>query len=272
MIDLWLERCRVLVARELKQRDWTLAPSDDAFLRQLVEELQKGQSDADALKDATIVGGIVRCYTRLLYEACGEDGTPRQRRAFDELWNYLFPHAIYQVHDAALAEDALQETLVKIYQKRVTCTDVGSFLGWCDQILRNVIRGRFRNEYQARVNERGGVGYQRKEISLVELRGAETEEGSRAAEEFVADLMQDTFQDALRGPMHDALLATLRDCLENERQVTVIVGLFLHDANFVTLAEQMKTSPLNVQVMKSRALQKLRDCAEMQQLFEDWTV
>ena len=58
--------------------------------------------------------------------------------------------------------------------------------------------------------------------------------------------------------------------LRNERQVAIIVELFLNDSSFVPLAEQLETTPLNIQVMKSRSLQKLRDCPEMQELFEDW--
>lgn len=270
MIDLWLERCRAVVARELKNRNWTLVSADDAFLMRVVEEIQPGHGELAAVTDATIVWGTVRSYTQVLYDACGHDGTASQRRAFDELWNYLYPHAVYQVHDAAAAEDALQETLLKILQKSTSCTDRASFLGWCDQVLRNVMIGRFRTDYNARVTERGGVAYEPKAISLLELRGEDAEGGPNRAEDFVVDLNQDILADALRGPMRDALLAALRDCLQNERQVAVIVELFLNDSSFVPLAQQLETTPLNIQVMKSRSLQKLRDCPEMQQLFEDW--
>lgn len=269
MFTLWQERCRQVVALELGNRGWALVRAEDDFLAEVVGELGARYSHTAAVTDPDIARATVRCYTRVLFDACGRDGTAEQRRAFDELWDYMYSHAVYRLHEQTAAQDALQETLGKVFEKRATCKDAGCFLGWCDQILRNVIAGRFRSEYQ-RVLTARGVEFERREISQAEWDGGNVTGQEDQTGDSVPDTMQDTLKDALGGPMRDALLTALRDCLENERQVTVVLELFINDKNFLEVAELLRTSPLNAQVIKSRALQKLRDCPEMIQLYEDW--
>lgn len=268
-MDTWVEQTREIISRTLTARGWTLVSAGTDFVERVIAELLTRYNALDSIPSEAIARATVRCYTRVLYEACGADGTVSQQRAFQELWDYLYPHAVYRLHDSNAAQDATQQTLVKIFKKRATCLDAGSFLRWCDQILVNAIRERFREQYERRLTERG-IEYVEKEIGLDELTEDEMSGEPKQAEEFVRDPKQDTPDSALHAPMRDALTTALRTCLDNERQVTLIVELFLNDKSFVQVAEQLQTTPLNVQVMKSRALKKLRNCSEMQNLFGDW--
>ncbi|MBI4674683.1 MAG: sigma-70 family RNA polymerase sigma factor [Chloroflexi bacterium] len=269
MIDSGLERCRAEVDAELSKRGWMLVAADAEFLQSVVQELRTRYNDFAAVPTDAIARATVRCYARVLYDTCGQNGSERQARAFEELWDYLFPIAVYRLHDGQAAQDATQQTLLKIFEKRATVRDPGNFLRWCDQILLNDIYERFRAQYERRLTERGD-DYVAKEIGLAELAEDEMSGESKQAEKILSDAAQDTFAAALQAPMQDALVAALRACLENERHVTLLVELFLNDKSIGEVAAQLQITPLNVQVIKSRVLQKLRACSEMQELFKDW--
>lgn len=261
-------KCSETVLNELQTRGWTLADSPDVFLAQVVAELQIRFSVPDDLPPNLIQRGTVRCYARVMFETCGLDGAARQKRAFQELWEYLYPRAVYRLHETGAAQDVTQQTLVKIYQKRITCRDPGSFLRWGEQILFHEISERFRQLYERRLTARG-IEYVAHELAIEDL-GADVSEDSSQADQVLVDPRQNTPEAAFTEPMRSALLAAVRACLQNERQVRVVVELFLSDKSFLEVAEQLQTTPLNVQVMRSRALKKLRDCAEMQRLVADW--
>jgi RNA polymerase sigma factor (sigma-70 family) len=266
-MDEWVLQCREGVTRELQKRDWTLVLPDE-LLPRVVEELCARFNDVAAIPSNAIQRATVRCYARVLFEACGQDATQAQQRAFEELWDYLYPRAAYRLHDASAAQDATQQTLVKIFQKRVTCRDAGNFLRWSEQILVREIIERFREQYERRLTERG-IEYVPHEIGFEDL-GENVNGDSKQTEETLEDPKQDTPAAAFTEPMREALVAALRACLQNERQVLVIVELFIQDKSFLEVAEQLQTTPLNVQVIRTRALKKLRECAEMQRLIEDW--
>lgn len=259
-----------LVLQELQTRNWTLVTPDDAFFERVRNEIHAAANDPAAAPVQEVRRATVRCCARLLYDACGEDGTSRQRRAFEELWAYPYPRALMRVHNSGAAQDVAQQALVKIFAKRTTCRDAGSFLRWCEQILLREISDRFRELYERRLSAHGEE-YIRREIGLEEM--SETENsGSASANQALSASAHDTAHAALQDPMRAALLDALRDCLGNERHVLVIVDLFMRDASFVEAADHLGTTPLNIQVIKARALKKLRDCPDMQRIVEDWTV
>jgi len=268
LLEEWKTRCAAEVTRELEKRDWRLVADAADFLARVIEELQTRYANADAVPAAQLARATVRCYTRVLYHACDASNAHVKRRAFEEVWNHLYPRALYRLHDAGAAQDATQQTLETILQKRAQCRDAATFLGWCDQILANQINETFNAQFLKRVTERGAE-YIAKEIELAELAGGEANAATRT-DEFLFDERQNTFVAAAHAPMRAALLATLRECLDNPRHITVLLELFFNDATFLQLAAQLQTSVMNVQVMKSRALQTLRDCLAMRQLYADW--
>lgn len=268
-MDEWVLQCKTIAAKEIETRGWTLV-SYEHLLPDVIAELRARFSDLASVPPAAIQRATVRCYTRVLFDACGKDGTAEQRRAFEELWDYLLPRALYRLHDVSAAQDVTQQALAKIFRKRTTCREPGSFLRWAEQVLIREILERFRAQYERRLTERG-IEYVAREMSLEDL-GAAVNEETEQTGEFLADPNQDTSEQAFTAPMRDALVAALRTCLQNERQVQTLIELFINDKSFSEAAELLQTTPLNVQVIRSRAIKRLRDCPEMQRLVEDWGV
>lgn len=257
-----------VIAQELEKRSWTLESAHHEFVEKVRQEVLSRHVEIEAATPEMVKRATVRCYARVLFDTCGEDGTLPQRQAFKELWAYLYPRALFRLHTASHAEDATQHALIKIFEKRTTCRDAGSFLRWCEQILVRLIIDEHRAQYDERMTERG-IDYAAREIAFHDTEDGVTED-SHPREDAVADPTQDTPHAAMSEPMHTAFMAALRDCLGNARQATVIDELFMNDKTFLEVAEQLQTTPLNVQVMRTRALKKLRDCPDMQQLVEDW--
>lgn len=63
--------------------------------------------------------------------------------------------------------------------------------------------------------------------------------------------------------------AAIRRCLRSKRQQAVIIGLFLDLKGFKEVADTLGTTPQNVSVLKSRALERLRKCEEFLEVLED---
>lgn len=268
MGENWQHEWREIVFKVLQKRGWLLLSTEELLAR-VAPELEAQFADGDSIPVAAVERAAVRCYTRALYDACGDDTGKAQARAYQELWAYLYAGALYRLHDEAAAQDACQQALVKIYAKRTTCRDASSFLRWCDQILINEIRDHFRAQYTNSLTERG-VEYVEREMSWTDWTGMDVEGEADRSEETVSDPAQNTQEAALQGPMRDALVDALRACLDNERQVLVLVELFINNETVLHVAQALQTTPLNVQVIKSRALKKLRECDEMQKLFAAW--
>jgi DNA-directed RNA polymerase specialized sigma24 family protein len=133
----------------------------------------------------------------------------------------------------------------------------------------NVIRGEFRKEMKQ--TRRGGKEkWGREVVPLAEA--AARSEVLEPDEPGDSDSARETqpFQIAVRGELHAQLIAAIRACLKSEDQQTVVMGCFLNDRGFKDLAEELHTTPGNIQVMKSRALARLRHCEVFIQLYEEW--
>ncbi len=263
MDERWGERCRQVAARVMGERGWNLVDPAGDFLQSIVDALRARYSEPETAPEAAIERAVVRQYCAVLHAACQAQDRARQQRAFDEVRNYLYPHAVYRLHNAETAHDAVQQALAKVWQKLGSCKDPGSFLGWADQVLLNVIRDLYREYYETRLTDRGAE-YVPREIGLEQVSKQEERDV------LTLDASQNPVALALGAPMRDALIATLRECLENERHVVIIVELFLNDKSFAEVGAALRASPLNVQVMKSRALARLRECPELRQLYREW--
>lgn len=257
-----------IVARELDKRGWTLASANQAFLHKVRGELEPSHASPEEAPAEAVRRATIRCYARLLFEQCGEDGTSQQQTAFRELRKNLFPRAMFWLHDRIQADDAAQKALTKIYRKRLTCREPGNFIKWCHRVLFRLILDEYRERYIECLTERG-VEYAAREVGFYDP-GDTVNEESNPEDNAVADPQQDTLHAAMTQPMRAALIAALQDCLGDDRQAEVIGQLFINDKTFAQVAEQLHTTPVNVQVIRHRALKKLRDCAEMQRLVEDW--
>lgn len=266
MTEGWTEKCRDAVQAILARRGWELAEPDD--LAQAVCDALAGRPgfSPETIPATVIERATIHHYCFVLYNACAQAGSYRQRRAFQELWQHLYRVALYKTHQAPVAQDCTQQALVNIWRHLDQCEDRGSFIGWCDQVLLNVIREYFRK--QPRQNEEGDE-WVRRELDEAEL-GLSGELSERGELELDRVPIADGYDQAVRAQMREQLIAALRECLRSEQHERVIVELFLNDKSTKQVADEMRTTPGNVLVMKTRALKKLKTCEPFNRLYEEW--
>ncbi|HZQ08038.1 MAG TPA: sigma-70 family RNA polymerase sigma factor [Anaerolineae bacterium] len=257
-----------IVDQVLRDRGWSLVEDPAEFAREVCLEAEAQAAATGQDLPFVIERRTVNRYCRLLYAACGERDSQRQRTAFLEIWNYLYPIALYRLHGTNGAQDCTQQALVKIWRKRDQCRDPGAFLRWCDQVLLNECRD-YLNKRYIRIETDEGVKFVPQKVNLEDApmsqEKANAEESSPAPGSESPLLENSIQEERLR-----ALVVALRVCLQNEKHVTVLVELFIHEKGFKQVAELLETTPLNVQVMKSRALKKLRECESFLQMYEEW--
>ncbi len=130
------QACQRVTLAVLAKRKWGLVSQLDDFVAQVAaeaEDLRKTINKQQGLPE--IIGrAVVRCYSQLLYAACREHGSLRQGRAFEELAAYIYRITLYQLHDASLAEEYTQQSLLKVWEKRDQCRQPFCFLRWVASI------------------------------------------------------------------------------------------------------------------------------------------
>lgn len=264
------ESLQSIVTQELAKYDWRLAEPRAEFTAAVENELRARTPDLSTVEPTQIARMVKRCYSRLLHTACAISGTSAYARAYAELQTYLFSNARHLLPEQPeVAQQITQQALVKILEQYAECRDPNTFLGWCKQIVVNLYKEWMRKRSRA-IQTPEGKQYIKREISLEEI----LEEDENAEPHVTAAMLlatkENVMQQALREPMLEKLLQTLRRCLEKERRVRVLVELYLHDKSFAQVARELALSAVNVQVIKSRALQLLRNCLELKQLYADW--
>jgi RNA polymerase sigma factor (sigma-70 family) len=207
---------------------------------------------------SAIERATVHHYCFVLYEACAATGSPRQRRAFAEVWARLYSVALYRVHRPDLAQELAQGALSRIWERLPQCRDHGSFLRWCDQVLLSVIREHFREGW-TKTETAEGPEWKPKELEVGLAPAALRGEPDMSE-------MFDGFAKALQAQF----VATIRDCLQNASYETVVIELFVNDKTIKQVADQIGTTPGNVSVIKTRALKILRQCDAFLRLYEEW--
>lgn len=188
-----------------------------------------------------------------LYRACRSVNAEEQAAAFYTLWDYLFPIVASMVqaqpdaHD--FAEDCVQQTLIRIYERHHECHDPAAFLPWSRRVARNLT------------------------IDELRRRGRFT-----ALPDGDQEIDTAPFSPTIVAP-EKTVLATLtteelRQLLEqsplSERSRRVVIGRFIDDVTDETLAENesnlsnSEVLPSHVQVTRAKNLSKLRAWSKLQ--------
>jgi hypothetical protein len=161
----------------LATRGWQLA-DEELFARVVCAELAARFGDPPpSLPLTAIERAAIHQYCFILYEACADSGSSRQRRAFVEIWNRLYGIAVYQGHRPDLGQELSQRALIRIWERLAQCADHGSFLRWCDIVLLSVIREHFREEW-TKTETMEGESWEPKEMEAgLELKAPRGEPG-----------------------------------------------------------------------------------------------
>lgn len=263
--ELW----RVQIERAISKHGWTVIPDRERFVVDVCKDLDAELGDGNTQERAAanaVERAAIRRYCHVLYDACASKERQAQERGLREVWLYLYRAGLFKTHDPERAKDAAQQALVNAWKHLQQCRDKGSFISWCNLILLNVVREQFRRDM--RRSRRGKTEkWVREEIPLAEV-GNPGEELELVDSEEKNALSEDmSFDLAAQGELHARLLVAIRACLASEDQRTVVIESFFNDRGFKELAQALDTTPGNVQVMKSRALKKLRRCPDFVRLY-----
>ncbi len=259
-----IDPCRQNVLAELARHNWQLVSDEENFDARVCAEL------AAAELPKTLARVVVRHYSEILYAACGERNSPRQRRAFLEVWNYLYPIAERRAPRQDLAQEWTQQAIVQIWKQLDKCRAPGSFLGFAMIILINVGRAYYRSTHRP-VKQNGETFWLPVEESASDLQRDDQDD-----EDVASDLtpLSNVPADALTSAVeHDErrreLIAIIRHCLKNRQQQIVVIEEFFNDQTLTEIAIKLGTSITNVHVLKHRAKHGLARCAKFNRFYEE---
>ncbi len=254
-----IETVRQLVQRVVNElvarRGWELA-DPNVLVDETTKELSRSLSAAgQPLQEATRLNFIKRAvlqkYSRELYNACLEDGTPRQQQAYEELWRYLYHIAYYAIarhhllseeeqilseeEQTERASDIVAEALLKIHTHLKDLRDPHDFLAWAQQIVLREAHGRYFRSVESRSRELAEEEEQWEQPTVVHEHYDHTD-------------------------MYEQIMNAINQL--NSRQRQVIVATFLEELSDNEIAQQMGLTKQNVYVLRHRALKRLRGLLE----------
>jgi RNA polymerase sigma factor (sigma-70 family) len=248
------DKCRRIVRAMLAKQGWQLE-DPDTLANAISQELAEQQASDTEIQRATI-----RHYCVVLHTACSDQGSARQRRAFEELWNYLYPMALYRVHnDAELAEDMTQQALEKTWKNLAHCRNTGSFLSYSALILINEIRQHFRKKFKREANSKEPDWF---EIEMTEtaLSGFGSEDEPDGSKLFVENSGDEALLKVMGDEAGKELLEILQKCLKNPLHRAVLNDLFFDDKVPTEVASAHGITVDHVFVCRNRGLKALRQC------------
>lgn len=255
MAEDWTALCRHLVPEVLLQRGWRLITVENlpGFTEVVRRAITEGEVKPrpGAPPEATVKRATIHLYCHELYRASGENGTLRQRQAFEEIGRHAQGVAYRYEQDTTIIQECAQHSLEIVWQKRSQVRKPGSFLRWVESIVYYEIKAYWRRARHPR------------EVAMSQLIASEGDElddesllrywealatTSPPDDEVICQEQRDQLRGAVRCALSD-----------NPRYEAVIVGYYLYELTLPALAEMLGTSVGNVYVLKSRALSRLRD-------------
>lgn len=167
--------------------------------------------------------------------------TPQEKMSFEDFYNQFysmaFLYAAQKLNNRADAEDLTSEVFMYCYEHYADYDPTkSSYKTWLFLILNS----RLKNHYRDR----------KVHTDWSELENVLTMEGD--------DMERAIYLEQMR----DQLVAAIRKL--PEKQMKVVVWRYFQEKSFDYIAEQLQTTPGNVRVMLSRALNKLQEfCQEI---------
>jgi RNA polymerase sigma factor (sigma-70 family) len=236
------------VVSGLKNRPGFALLSTDDFVLKVRERLSRvfkgDNSGQDIPPDASIEKSAKAVYSAAVYNGWRSKDRNLTNQSCEELGYYLYRIAYNRMLRAtsaanlaaSLAEDSTQQTLLQIHQSIHLVRDPERFLGYAIQIINHVCSDTLRT---ARKHE--------------EMK--EKQEGEDQPDPMELAVSEDM---TARTELLDCLLKAISSLPNKESQSVILLGYFsgLPDAQ---IAEILKTSVGNVQVLRHRALARLRN-------------
>jgi DNA-directed RNA polymerase specialized sigma24 family protein len=241
-----LQRCHTIVDGVLAQYGWQLLESEE-LVRRAMELLE-----SDVV--AEVRPAVMHAYCLCLYSACsGAEGPERQTLGFTDLQRYL--HQLSFGEHATLAPDlrweVINETLLRVWRKIEQCRNHGAFLAFAGYELRNAIR-----PWWARTMPKA---------SFEVLDDMPSRRGD-------ADPVGHVLSDELRQLVHLSFEASLRRHPRAKQQLEAVWLKYIDGLDDVTISAYLEKPVANVQVLRSRGLERLRTEPGWQQIAHEFGI
>lgn len=226
------------------------------------------QSNPAATDEQKIRHASLRVYAQSLHRACLDPALREQ--AYGELYNYLLARAYWR--DPDLASDAAQEAIILVQRSfadadLTPCRKPSGFLYFADMKVKDALK-MLRRRY--RVKE---------EVPESDLTGSEDESSpiSRTPDSENPPLGQilEGEEEQWRQETMRSIALEVLDCLDNmwgskrlHSQLTAVIVTYIDRRDDEEIAQQLETTPKNVEVLRSRGLdnvrKRLRDSLEIE--------
>jgi RNA polymerase sigma factor (sigma-70 family) len=237
--DAWLEReAREAAERLLARHEWRLLDGD-TLARQAVEHVRAGIA-ADAGRAA------MYAYSHALYHACsGGEGPQRRNLGFTELHRYLYDLAYWRYRD--IADDATQEGIERVFRAFDRCRHPGTFLAFAFQHLRDAVKAIRRQDARAPYSLDGSAS------------GEDEDRPQRAVTDTTQRDLLAQVEEREQGTRLEALVSEFRRKHPRaEQQLAAFLLKHVEALDDETIAERLGKTVPAVHVLRSRAIQKLR--------------
>jgi DNA-directed RNA polymerase specialized sigma24 family protein len=226
------ERCRQIVRQVLARYAWTLV-SYEALVQEVLICLEADEA-------AEPWPATINVYCRHLYIACtGSEGPDRQERGFIELHRYLYDRSFREVQDIPvdLREEAVNETLFRIWQKLDHYRKPSAFLSNATFELLNVIRP-----------------WWSRQLVAVPLDTIAEKTVSDSQGDIAARMIDQEMQEAVKRCFDD----TLRRYPRARQQLEAVWLKFIVQLDDTAISDCIGKSIASVHVLRSRGLSHLR--------------
>lgn len=242
----------------LTNRDWGLIDQADRLAwQELMNDVAAsiGQSDdATSVDQERLDRAVIGAYCPILHAACSDEGSLHQRRAFEELWHWVYPRVRQRVDTDQDAEDVAQQVMLKVYQNLHQVTDPRGFLAWVNKITFRTLADHYRRKGRR---------------DRVEQFIFDVETDSEKVDELAA--VSDSLEMEL-SLAEEELVRMIYECMpeRKRRQTEVLVALVFEQLSVPEVADRLQTTPANVYILYHRARRDLpKHCRHlMEQLLQ----
>lgn len=237
--------CASVVDTLLACHEWQLLKRDD-FIRQTLEYLHVAVSN-DPQRAA------VHAYSQALYRSCsGAMGPEQQNIAYTELFHYLYD--IAQRRYPRICEDATQRALMRIFTVFANCREPGAFLAFALQHLMDAARTVRRQE-----------GHHLGSLStFADL--DHNNHGEVLRDRRVVDPLDEVLTSELRSRLEELTIAFLQKHPRAALQFAALRLKFIEGFDEVTISQRLGKPVNSIYVLRSRAIEKLREEPEWRAL------
>lgn len=250
-----VKACLKIVPQVLVERNWGLVQEWDCFMAKVVREAQKRLKQRKShSRKKLIEQATINCYNHIWYKACCSSDSYRQQQAFTELYEYLFPIALYRAnHDRYIAEESTQEALIIVWKKLNNVRDSGALARYAGMIVSREVGRRLKKTLK------------RAEITETDLQHTNDLEGITL--DTWSNFQAPTYTEQI--DIQLTLEQVIKHCIKRSKQQReVMIRRFLHKQDTNQIANELGMTRQNVYGLIHKARKNLRKCSKYRELME----